>query len=208
LESVSVPFSPEWGIVESRSSRHSCVGYRFYPHKLQGEGFFLTVFRKPGTGGKEWGKKTQKAAKQKNHVEPKALERWIVDPQRYYNFMVGDQLHVIDERLKEDFIALRNMLYLKNAGLRIGKIHKTEILIPDHALALSTICNPDLPKMELDYENALDYLRKNSLSVEFPPSQPMGWTLMAYQGAVMGWAKTMPGRINNYYPKDCRIVNL
>src|SRR5690554_3932435 len=208
LESVSVPYSPEWGIIESRSPQHSCVGYRFYPHKLQGEGFFLTVFRKPGEGGKELGKKGHKAAKQKSHVEPKSLERWIADPKRYHNFMVGDQLHVIDERLKEDFFALRNMLYLKNAGLRIGKIHKSEILIPDHALALSTICNPDLPKIDLDYEHALDYLRKKSLTIDLPAGHPLGWTLVTYHDAVMGWAKTMPGRINNYYPKDSRIVNL
>lgn len=208
LESVSVPISPEWGIVERHSPRHACAGYRFYPHKLQGEGFFLAVFRKREGGRGEKSAKGQKNGNQKNHVEPKSLERWIADPERYYNFMVGEQLHVIDERLKEDFFALRNMLYLKNAGLRIGKVNKGEILIPDHALALSTICNDKLPKMEMDYENALDYLRKKSLPFDLPAGQPLGWTLMTYKEAVMGWAKTMPGRINNYYPKDSRIINL
>lgn len=213
LESVRVPYSPEWGIVESPSPKHACAGYRFYPHKLQGEGFFLAVFRKPGPSrspgksGKS-GKPDKSNHSDKNHLAPKALERWVMEPDNYYNFMIGDQLHVIAERLKADFFAVQKVLYLKNAGLRIGKAHKGEILIPDHALALSTIQNADLPKLALDYKTALDYLRKQGLSNDLPAGQALGWSLATYGTAVLGWVKIMPGRINNYYPKDSRIVNL
>lgn len=206
LESVTVPYSPEWGVEESQSSKHGCKGYRFYPHKVRGEGFFLTVLRKPGKALPK--QKLNKSEKQKNHTDTKTLDRWIIAPERYHNFLVGDQMHVIDERLKEDFFVLRKMLYLKNAGVKLGKVNKGEILIPDHALAMSTISQPEIPKLPLEQELALDYLRKKSLVMELPAGQPMGWTLITFQEAVLGWAKVMPGRINNYYPKDCRIVNL
>jgi len=45
MESEELKIEKEWGIVQSE------MGYRFYPDKLKGEGFFLACFRK--TDGKE-----------------------------------------------------------------------------------------------------------------------------------------------------------
>src|SRR5690606_12015652 len=46
LEAIDIPLEDAWGIVPSKSPKHACPGYRFYPHLLQGEGFYLSVFRK------------------------------------------------------------------------------------------------------------------------------------------------------------------
>src|SRR5690606_33451389 len=46
MEPLSIPVNPDWGIEQTVSVQHGCPGYRFYPHKLRGEGFFLAAFRK------------------------------------------------------------------------------------------------------------------------------------------------------------------
>src|SRR5690606_31991605 len=46
LSSVQIPAEKEWGIEETRSDKHGCYGYRFYPHKVKGEGLFMACFRK------------------------------------------------------------------------------------------------------------------------------------------------------------------
>jgi NOL1/NOP2/fmu family ribosome biogenesis protein len=76
-------------------------------------------------------------------------------------------------------------------------------LIPDHALALSHLISDSIPFVELDRETALEYLRKNEIPVM--PSQK-GWVLVRYEGLNLGWMKHLGNRINNYYPKEYRIL--
>ena len=92
--------------------------------------------------------------------------------------------------------------YLKRAGVPLGKLSAKEF-IPEHDLALSTLISPQLPAITLTRDQALSYLRKD----EFQPDQVgRGWTLVQYGGLNLGWIKILPGRINNYYPKEWRIL--
>ena len=45
---MSVPLSPDpaWKIVETNADQSGAHGYRFYPDKVRGEGFFLSVIQK------------------------------------------------------------------------------------------------------------------------------------------------------------------
>jgi 16S rRNA C967 or C1407 C5-methylase (RsmB/RsmF family) len=45
MESVQLQLPAAWAIVETNSPRHQAKGYRFYPDKIKGEGFFISVFR-------------------------------------------------------------------------------------------------------------------------------------------------------------------
>ena len=40
----------EWGIVETVSEKEKAFGYRFYPDKVKGEGFFIAAFKKQQFG--------------------------------------------------------------------------------------------------------------------------------------------------------------
>ena len=44
--SVQIKTVESWGIVETRSDMVKAFGYRFYPDRLKGEGFFLLLFKK------------------------------------------------------------------------------------------------------------------------------------------------------------------
>ncbi|MBY0432810.1 MAG: RsmB/NOP family class I SAM-dependent RNA methyltransferase, partial [Cyclobacteriaceae bacterium] len=46
-ESVSLTLNPAWGIATLEKS--GCIGYQCYPHRVKGEGFFISVLHK-GTG--------------------------------------------------------------------------------------------------------------------------------------------------------------
>ena len=46
LETHPLAIKKEWGIVETLAEKTRATGYRFYPDKVKGEGFFIAVFKK------------------------------------------------------------------------------------------------------------------------------------------------------------------
>ena len=76
-------------------------------------------------------------------------------------------------------------------------------IVPDHALALSGLVAGNVPRLELELEEAIKYLQRKDFS--FPQGQP-GWKLVAYRGHELGWVNVLKSRVNNYYPKELRIL--
>ena len=64
VQSLKFKVEEEWGIVETQSSKQNASGYRFYPDKVKGEGFFIAVFKKGGVVSGEW-----KVGRQKSKSE-------------------------------------------------------------------------------------------------------------------------------------------
>ncbi|MDE6008426.1 MAG: hypothetical protein K2G90_04385 [Muribaculaceae bacterium] len=60
------------------------------------------------------------------------------------------------------------------------------------------------PIIELSREEALQYLRRESLVL--PEGTPRGIVMMAYKGLLLGPAKNIGSRANNLYPKNRRIL--
>ncbi len=83
-----------------------------------------------------------------------------------------------------------------------GKLAAKEF-IPEHELALSTIIAGGLPAIELSKEQAIQYLRKEEIIVD---TGLRGWVLAQYKGHNLGWMKILANRVNNYYPKEWRIL--
>ena len=108
---------------------------------------------------------------------------------------------------EHDLKYLQNVLYLKNAGTNVGKLNRKE-LIPSHALALSNHLIKDFQSVELSLEDARNYLRKENVAVDTIGESLQGWTIASFEGKPLGWMKVLTNRINNYYPKELRIVNL
>jgi len=79
-------------------------------------------------------------------------------------------------------------------------------MVPDHELALSLIINKDeFLQTQLTKDQAIQYLRRDNITgLEI---NDKGWSLMCYEGQPLGWAKLLPNRINNYYPKEIRILS-
>ncbi len=110
----------------------------------------------------------------------------------------------IPKLLVQDISLLKNVLRIRYAAIEMGSINKQE-LVPEHPLALSVHINRQLPILNLNKEQALQYLRKQDI-INADLTGKKGWHLMQYEKSNLGWAKLLPNRINNYYPKEWRIL--
>ncbi|MFT4024711.1 MAG: hypothetical protein QM664_13115 [Flavihumibacter sp.] len=201
LEPLVLQTEKDWNIVESVSAK-GARGYRFYPDKLRGEGFFLAAFRKKEEAAHH-GKSS--FAKQKYEPVPKkqqaALIPWLAAADGFSFYQLPGAIHAFTNGVEQTLLLLPG-IYVKNAGIAMGKL-AGERLVPDHALALSQQLNPNLPAVSLNREAALRYLRKEDLN---PPAGFKGWALVNHAGLPLGWIKLLGNRANNYYPAAWRIL--
>jgi len=201
MKTLHIPIDDSWGIEETRSPRHKCYGYRFYPNKLKGEGFFIACFVKT-TSQHTFNRKKVKS--DNRTFDKSIINNWISEDINISPISFKDDILIIPERNELDFKSIQNVLYLKKAGTIVGKTGQKD-LIPNHELALSNAKSSHIQQLELSLEEALQYLRKTDIAL---PSLSNGWALACYQGFALGWAKVLSHRINNYYPKEWRILNL
>lgn len=212
LEPISLEIKEEWGIIESHSPIKNGKGYRFWPDKVKGEGFFISCFRKREAG--ERNVKTFK--KNKEQQLPKAelelLQPLLANFNSLSFFKQEDRVFMVPLVLEQDILFLINSsVYIRQAGITAGKAGGKE-WVPEHALALSAYCSKELVVVSLNQEQAVQYLRRDEVSLDWireqlPAGFKQGWSLVQYEGTSLGWIKILPNRINNYYPKEWRILN-
>jgi len=190
----------KWNVVETDSGQAG-FGYRFYPDKLKGEGLFIAAVQKK-SGGNFSFPKTKKANFEKlTKNQEIVVKNAIIDSGETSFFKKEDLIYSLPADLLEDFIFLRQLLYIKKAGILLGKIIHLE-LIPHHELALSNRIDPDTNSVELTKDLSLNYLRREEIHIE---TNLKGWCLVTYQSHNLGWIKILPNRVNNYYPLQWKI---
>jgi 16S rRNA C967 or C1407 C5-methylase (RsmB/RsmF family)/NOL1/NOP2/fmu family ribosome biogenesis protein len=241
----------DWNIVGTAGSRGG-EGYRFYPDKLKGEGFFITCVRKQGGGefsypvNRKQGSDKKGSNRQMSNREmfnksgfdkqvfdrqgrdiqgsekrrldkqgsdkrggdkltkqdEERVRSWIREDAAVFLFLHNDHVYCLPDHLKEDLPYLQANCYLKRAGVMTGKLAGKDF-IPEHELAVSTLIRRDLPAISLSKEEAIQYLRKEDIR---PQGEQRGWMLVQYEGQNLGWIKALGNRVNNYYPKEWRIL--
>lgn len=210
FESLQLNINPEWNIVETITNETNAYGYRFYPDKLKGEGFFIAAFKKTKStpNGKHLpplGELKGAHKHQTKNTKPQTpnISKWLSENNNLALFPWKDDLLVIPQNLIHEIPVLQSALYIKKAGVNMGSLIRNE-LIPSHELAMCTLLNPDIAAVSLDLNKALQFLRLESIEKDFDGT---GWMLMKYGGLPMGFIKALPNRINNYYPREWRILN-
>jgi NOL1/NOP2/sun family putative RNA methylase len=204
LESIRIPVEADWGIVESQSTQKHAWGYRFYPDKAKGEGLFAACLQKKESSGDVSNTK-YKDHQKANFKEIDLAKPYIKEPDNYYYFKVNDDWLAIDREHRHSLGILQQYFYIKKSGMRIGKLAGKD-MIPDHELALSLAINKErFLETELNKQQAIQYLQRENVTDLDTPDK--GWSLMTFEGHSLGWAKLLPNRINNYYPKEIRIFS-
>jgi 16S rRNA C967 or C1407 C5-methylase (RsmB/RsmF family)/NOL1/NOP2/fmu family ribosome biogenesis protein len=198
MENLVLKTKDDWNIVETHSSKNIAKGYRFYPDKLKGEGLFLACFRKKASvEAKYRPAKLERASKK---------EREIILPWLNTNDieLVKDNTSfaALPAAFVNEYSILNSVLNVQYKGTGIGQIMKDR-LIPDHSLAVSTIISDEIPFNALSYEQAIKYLQRQDVNLS---TSGKGWQLVRYQGYNLGWINVLQNRINNYYPKEIRIL--
>ena len=198
-EVLELNVSPEWGITGSLVDDKLPV-YRFIPGATEGEGFFLAVFRKDGDGALSQPRQPRlqlAASKIKSEVE-----KFLQNPE-LFNFVQNDDVVVaLPKEHTAAMVALQQKLCVLHCGLPVASV-KNNKLLPLHPLSMSTSLRKEaFNVVELELEQALMYLHRETLSL---PSAPMGFLLLTYRGQPIGFAKNVGNRANNLYPAEWRI---
>ena len=123
-------------------------------------------------------------------------------PENFIELKKNDFIFAIPTFMANDFAILEKCLYIRNAGILMGTT-KGHDFLPAHDLALSNHLRKETPSVELTEEEAIIYLRCETPKINSPIR---GWCLARYQGLNLGWMKLMDNRLNNYFPKDWRIL--
>lgn len=190
LQPGSLPWQPalpeEWGFVAA-----SPCGYHAYPHRVQGEGFFIAgVVKQGGFISTEWPTALPKP--------PKQQPPWLQLPDEF------------------GLLAEKDMLYVhRPTALPAAKLswqlwdlpvaeQKGKDWVPTHELAQHPqfLAAGVLPMQPLLLDQALAYLK----GLDPGTAGPVGWQLVTWQDIPLGWQKHLGNRNNNYYPRHLRIL--
>lgn len=199
VESLPIAFPADWGIETIPAD--TFTGYRFYPHKTKGEGFFISVIRKkettPTVSLRSKNKLTVPAAQIQEQ-----LRTWVKQPERF-SFVQWHERVVMFHTQHLPFIEfLSGKLGIVSSGTIIAEVKHTK-LIPDHALAMCIHLNPEaFTLLDVSEEQALIYLKKETFT---PDTTQTGFALVRFQTIPLGFVNLLGNRLNNLYPKNLRI---
>ena len=195
--SLEVPVEASWNIHPAIGS--ACHGYRFMPHRVDGEGLFMAVFRKDGSALRQDIRIKERSAK----TDHQSCLGWLIHPDDYVLDQQGELLIAVPKSISREVAALRTSMSVLHAGVELAAVTGRKV-VPRHDVAMSTGRGADVfPVCEVDYSTALRYLRGESVVID----GPRGYVLVAHGGAVLGFANNLGNRANNLYPKPQRILS-
>lgn len=189
---------PEWGLTEKNT--------HFYPHRIKGEGFFISVLRKTSAEegrlqSKQKGKR-DKGGKSAGKI-PDELKGWLTDAQEFTITEDKDTFRAFPTRHLDTLRQAMSTLRVVHAGIELA-ISKGKTLQPCHSLAMSNSLNKEaFPTAEVDEQQTIAYLRTEAL--QLPADTPKGYVLITCQGRPLGFVKNIGNRANNLYPAEWRI---
>jgi len=189
-----LPIDNSWGIIETEN------GYRFWPDKVKGEGFFIACMRKLG-GEDKVEIKVKKKIEIVSKKEMEVVKYWIKATDHQF-LKIGNMVYAVPKGLSTDINFLLSNLQIIYFGTMVGELVRDK-LIPAHALAMSNLISDHVERIELNYEQAIDYLKKKDLR---EINRDKGWKLVTYKNYPLGWINILSNRINNYYPRELRIL--
>lgn len=207
-ELVPIEIDEAWGIAGDTTGRNLPV-YHFFPHKVKGEGLFLALLRKTSDAPIRKNKKNKKktsSAKRPAMKDASKLASWIDDAKHYDLLPIGENVTTaVWHSYTEDVKSIMQTVRTLTVGVALAE-EKGRKLVPQHALALSTICRLEaFPRVELSLEDSLSYLRREAIVL--PTDVPKGYVIAVFKGHPLGFLNNLGNRANNLYPQEWRIRN-
>ncbi|MBE6187383.1 MAG: rRNA cytosine-C5-methylase [Rikenellaceae bacterium] len=198
-----IPIGDDWGVVTGREGVFQT--FRFFPHRLTGEGMFMAVARKAGlaTSRRRMPKARRKVMEAVDKRTVQELSRWVKESEQMRFFAAGDTLYGCRKEHYDEVEALAGTLAVIYSGVAMGQVFKGK-LKPDGALALYAGVNHDaVACCEVDEQEALKFLRKQDMdAAQFSE----GVNMVLYGGRPLGFVKRVGARVNNMYPNSLRIL--
>ena len=179
---------------------------RLFPHKIKGEGHFISLLRKNG-GGAE---RTAAGSRERSRMEPQgkrasALPTELTDFLALMNREFDDSRIMIKNDsvyyLPENFVPAKELRYLRT-GLLLGEL-KNKRFEPGQALAMTLHAEEFKQTISWKKEDdrVIRYLKGETISLTPEEGPVKGWCLVCVDGHPLGFAKgTGMALKNKYYP--------
>ena len=195
-ETIGIEVDENWNIKGDMTGRGLPV-YHFMPHLTRGEGFFLSLLRKPGSFTDIPLPGKTKAGKCEGQ-----FTEWLAESESFRFVENGDSVMALPECLADDMLRIARSLNTVSCGLELA-VRKGRNWTPAHPLAMSRNIRKDaFPVCDLCREQALAYLHGESITLS---DVPRGYVLVTYSGVPLGFANNVGNRANNLYPQQWRI---
>lgn len=203
VPATAIECPEEWGVVRG------CEGvfqtFRFFPHRIKGEGMFMAVAVKAGidSSRRRMPRSRRQIVFRPDKQSARELERWVMEPDTMAFYGAGEMLYGCRKEHFEAVEAMSGLLSVIYSGVAMGQIFKGK-LKPDGALALyAGLRREAVGCCEVDLQTALRFLRKQELVAE-PFAE--GVNLVICNGQALGFVKRVGARVNNMYPNSLRIL--
>lgn len=175
-------------------------GWQAFPHKVKSEGFYCCLLQKPGER-KETSFSSQKITSKKSNTLD--LSSWNT-MDNFFNYSTHqDFIYANTKGVQEITQLLSSSCYIRMSGILMGEI-KGKDFVPSAELSLSNTIHSEIPFVQLNLDESIQYLCGDPIH---SGSENNGWHLVKYENSILGWAKKIASRWNNYYPKEWRIQN-
>ena len=178
------------------------IGFRFFPHKIKGEGFYMAVLKK--VAHHEAPHQGQDLRRRKVKIESKTTAEGIDFQEVGELQKIGDNIFHAPWLMDASARWIFEHLNISWVGGMLGETTKYGF-VPAQAAANNGLLDSLFPAIELTETEAIDYLRK--LSVFNTSTVSKGFARVCYKGINLGWCKVAGNRLNNLYPKELRILN-
>ena len=209
---VKLQTPDEWNITGSLVDSYPV--YRFIPGLTPGEGLFMAVLRKHGKSENVLREACKAAGKITERKRNKGINRssapsaditktasWLKD-----NYTIINEdgcIRAIPMWWRPVYNRIKTSLHVIHAGVTMGNVKGRDV-VPDTSLALSTALNaPAFPHAGLTYADALNYLRKEAVTLN--AGVPTGFIIVTYRHQPLGFVKNIGNRANNLYPQEWKI---
>ncbi len=180
----------------------SDVGYRFYPHRVKGEGFYISVLRKTQIQNQNYKNKISGKQLRFNQIKIEYCNLSLINPDGWIIINENNLINAYNKDRINDYLLLNKLFKCIYSGLFIGEF-KGKDFIPSANIALSKkLDHNSIIWVEVDINTAIKFLRKDAISF---PDLSQGYILVCYHGLGLGWVKNLGNRCNNLYPHEWRI---
>ena len=178
------------------------LGYRFYPHKTKGEGFYISVMRKTAVQSRHYKNKNIDKKKIKFVTKNDFSSFKLYNPERWTFILENNQVNAYDKERLNDYLILNKELKCMYSGIWVGEMKGTDF-VPSTNVALSKELDMNTAEsVEVEYGDAIRFLQKEAIVLS---DSPKGYVLITYKGLGLGWVKNLGNRCNNLYPQEWRI---
>ena len=134
---------------------------------------------------------------------PGDIRAYIRTPEYYRPYAKDNIIGVIPEQHSEFIQLLEANLHILYQGCEIAEIiNRKSKPLPSLAL-WQGLNKANCALLDTDRMTALTFLKKEDIPV---PPKTAEWLLVTYRGQGLGWCKHLGNRLNNYYPKEWRII--